>query len=162
MERITGFEPIVGESPKILILGTMPSVKSLECQEYYGFGRNQFWKIMGELFGFDRNADYELRKARMAEKGIAIWDVISSCERNGSLDQNIKNPEYNDIVGFIKTRPTIKKVILNGGTARDIYKRRFLIFLPEIEMVPFYSTSPASAISYQRKLEQWQRIKDWL
>jgi TDG/mug DNA glycosylase family protein len=156
MDRIKDFDPIVGENPRILILGTMPSVKSLEYEEYYGYGRNQFWRIMGDLFGFERHDDYQLRKTRIKENGIAVWDVISSCERKGSLDKDIKNAEYNDVIGFIKAHPSIEKVFLNGGKARDIYKKRFGPYLPDIEVIPLYSTSPANAISYEKKFGQWK------
>ncbi|HKL10970.1 MAG TPA: DNA-deoxyinosine glycosylase [Clostridia bacterium] len=161
MDRIEAFEPILGKNPEILILGTMPSVKSLENREYYGHGRNQFWRIMGDLFGFRRDDDYELRKRRIIEKKIAVWDVIGSCERKGSLDRDIKNARHNDITGFIKGHPTIKTVVLNGGKARDIYKKYFESSLPEVESFAFYSTSPANAIPYERKYEQWSKLKNW-
>jgi len=161
MSRVKAFDPIVGENPLILILGTMPSVKSLENEEYYGHGRNQFWRIMGDLLGFDSDDNYQLRKLRLIEKGIALWDVISSCERKGSLDKDIKNAEYNDIVGFIEAHSTIKTVVLNGGKARNIYVKQFKPFLPDIDVFAFYSTSPANAISYERKLKQWRQFKEW-
>ncbi len=162
MERITSFEPIVGENPKLLILGTMPSVKSLEANEYYGFGRNQFWRIMGDLFGFDRDDDYQLRKQKMREHHIVVWDVLQSCLRKGSLDKDIKEEDYNDIVGFVQEHPTIRRVILNGGKARDVYKKQFAHQLPELEWMVFYSTSPANAITYDRKMEQWKQILEWI
>jgi len=161
MDRIEAFEPILGKNPEILILGTMPSVKSLENREYYGYGKNQFWRIMGDLFGFNRDDDYDLRKRRIIEKKIAVWDVIESCERKGSLDRDIKNAKYNDIVGFIKKHPTIRAVVFNGGKARDIYRKYFEPSLPEVEIFDFYSTSPANAIPYERKLEQWSKLKNW-
>ena len=156
MSKIKAFAPIVGENPRILILGTMPSVKSLENEEYYGHGRNQFWRIMGDLFGFMRDDDYELRKIKIMENGIAVWDVISSCERKGSLDKDIKNAEYNDVITFVKEHPSILKVVLNGGKARDVYKKRFEPYLSDIESIALYSTSPANAISYERKFGQWK------
>jgi TDG/mug DNA glycosylase family protein len=158
MERIDSFEPIIGGKPKVLILGTMPSVMSLEVQEYYGFGRNQFWKIMGELFEFDRNAPYEIRTAKMIAQGIAVWDVMQSCERKGSLDKDIKSAVYNDIVGLIQTYPSIRVVIANGSKARDVYNKQFHEALPQIEMIPYYSTSPANAIAYEKKMQQWRGI----
>lgn len=162
MARIDSFEPIVGENPKILILGTMPSVMSLEVQEYYGYGRNQFWRIMGDLFGFHRDDPYEMRKARVMENGIAVWDVMQSCERKGSLDKDIKNAEYNDIVGLIRSYPSIRFVIANGSKARDVYNRQFREALPQIEMIPYYSTSPANAIAYEKKMQQWRGIVRFL
>lgn len=158
MERIQSFSPIVGNAPKVLILGSMPSVKSLEVLEYYGHGRNQFWRIMGDLFGFDQNASYELRKSKIMQQGIAVWDVMQSCERQGSLDKDIKNASYNDVVGFLLTHPSITTVIANGSKARDVYKKQFEQALQHIDFVSYYSTSPANAISYERKLTQWSGI----
>ncbi|BES65031.1 DNA-deoxyinosine glycosylase [Gottschalkiaceae bacterium SANA] len=160
MGRIDSFEPIIGNKPTVLILGTMPSVKSLEVEEYYGFGRNQFWRIMGDLFGFDRNDPYEFRKACLIKHGIAVWDVMQSCERKGSLDKDIKNAVYNDIAELIEKHPSIKVVIANGSKARDVYNRQFRKVLPQIEMTPYYSTSPANAIAYDKKLKQWQELLD--
>jgi TDG/mug DNA glycosylase family protein len=162
MERIDSFEPIIGENPKVLILGTMPSVKSLAVQEYYGFGRNQFWRIMGDLFGFDRKDPYEFRKACVIKHGIAIWDVMQSCERKGSLDKDIKNAVYNDITGLIQTYPTIKMVLANGSKARDAYRKHFQSQLPQIDMLAFYSTSPANAIAYEKKMAEWRQILTYI
>ena len=78
--KIYSFEPIADENCKVLILGTMPSVVSLERQQYYGFGRNDFWKIIYAVFGRKPDEDYELRKAFLLEQHIALWDVLESCE----------------------------------------------------------------------------------
>lgn len=162
MGRIDSFEPIIGGNPKILILGTMPSVMSLEVEEYYGFGRNQFWRIMGDLFGFDRDDPYEFRKACVIEHGIAIWDVMQSCDRKGSLDKDIKNAVYNDILGLIQEYPSIKMVLANGSKARDVYRKQFQAHLPEIGLLAFYSTSPANAIAYEKKMVVWRQILEFL
>ena len=89
-KRLKGFEPIVSENSRVLILGSMPSVVSLEKQEYYGFKHNRFWKIMG-LYAGCRWESYEMKKRFILQEGFALWDVIDSCEREGSLDSKIKN-----------------------------------------------------------------------
>lgn len=160
--RINSFEPIIGESPRVLVLGTMPSVKSLEKLEYYGFGSNHFWRLMGDFFGFDRFDDYELRKQVVMEKGIAIWDVLKSCEREGSLDANIKKEELNDIGGLLKKHPTIKHVILNGKKAYHTFIKAFDVDMLDVNVHSFYSTSTASAIRYDVKKEQWKELLEWL
>lgn len=162
MKRIQSFDPIVGEEPIILILGSMPSIASLERYEYYGHKRNQFWRIMGELFDFDYNEDYEVRKQRLINHGIAVWDVFSACERVGSLDQAIKKPEYNDIVGFIKEHPSIRTVLLNGKKATDSYRKIFHADLAHIKHYSLGSTSPAYTLAYEEKLNQWKIIEDIL
>jgi len=162
METIRSFEPVIGNEAKVLILGTMPGVKSLEISQYYGFGRNQFWKIMGDLFQFDKDLGYEERKSKLLDTAVALWDIIHSFKREGSLDKNIKDIEVNDIVGIIKHNPSITTIVLNGGMARDIYKKHFKDQLSEINAITLYSTSPANAIKYEKKLGQWTIIKEIL
>lgn len=162
MERIQSFAPIVGKEPKILILGSMPSVASLHQMEYYGHGRNQFWRIMGDLFDFDGKHSYETRKENIISQGIAVWDVFSACERKGSLDQHIKEPEYNDIVGFVKEHPSIRVILLNGKKAADAYRKQFQKMMPDIKAVLLGSTSPAYTIPYEEKLSQWRIILEIL
>lgn len=160
METIISFDPVVGEDPKVLILGSMPGVKSLEINEYYGHRRNQFWKIMGDLFNFNKDSNYEERKDKLIKNKIALWDVIHSCVREGSLDNNIIEVETNNIVNFIREHPTINTVILNGGKAYAIYKKHFKTHLEHINSIQLYSTSPANTIKYEIKLEQWNVIKN--
>jgi len=159
MEKITSFDPVIGDEARILILGTMPGVKSLESKEYYGYRQNQFWKIMANLFFFNLDLNYEDRISKLIENKVALWNVIHTCLREGSLDKNIQDIEVNDICGFINENPSITTIILNGGKARDIYKKHFKDQLEGIEVIALYSTSPANAIKYEKKLEQWSIIK---
>ena len=159
MTKLFSLAPVVGAAPKVLILGSMPGSKSLELQEYYGFKRNQFWQLMAEIFEFDRAASYAARISALLENNVALWDLVSACERVGSLDKDIKHMETNDIPAFIAAHPTITTVILNGGKARDIYKKHFMSELRDIEVLSLYSTSPASTIAYSKKLLQWSIIK---
>lgn len=159
-DLIKSFPPIVGESPRVLILGSMPGVQSLKTEEYYGFGRNQFWRIMGDLFGFDTDLSYDSRIEMIKKNNIALWNVIHSCTRKGSLDSDIQNITVNDIPGFLKQHPSITSIYLNGGKAEQVLKKYFSTELTDVEVVKLYSTSPANAISYQIKLAQWAQIKD--
>ena len=96
-EEKHSFAPSVYPGAKVLILGSMPGEESLRRQEYYAFPRNAFWRIMGELFGFSRELSYRERLARLGEHGVALWDVLESCRREGSLDTRISEPVRNDI-----------------------------------------------------------------
>ena len=125
-KRLKGFEPIVSENSRVLILGSMPSVVSLEKQEYYGFKHNRFWKIMG-LYAGCRWESYEMKKRFILQEGFALWDVIDSCEREGSLDSKIKNIICSDIDGLLKQYPKIHMVILNGQKAAELL---YAIFFP--------------------------------
>jgi len=162
---ITGFPPIEDSNAEILILGSIPSVKSLEESQYYGHPRNAFWDIMGELLGFERTLDYEKRKEILIQNKIAIWDVLKGCEREGSLDSAIKNDsmEINDFITFLETHPQIKKIFLNGKKAEAEFKKRALPEIneiyPNIEYKGLPSTSPAMAsMNKSAKLAKWKEI----
>lgn len=151
---IKGFDAIVGKDARVLILGSMPSVKSLEKSQYYGFKQNRFWKIMYAYFNEKITEDYEDRKKLLLNHGIALWDVIGSCDREGSLDSNIKNVKCNDIVSFIKQNPTICKVICNGKKSYTLYQRYFSS-LP-LECVYLPSTSNAN-----RSIKEIELFRLW-
>lgn len=121
--RIYSFEPVVDKNCKLLILGTMPGVMSLKKQQYYGFQRNAFWRIVYNLFDDEPNEDYRMRKEFLLRHGIALWDVLKACEREGSSDSDIRNPEPNDFEGFYKMYPSIRHVCFNGGPAARLYQR---------------------------------------
>ncbi len=121
---IHGFHPIIMGKPKLLILGSMPSVVSLEKQEYYGYAHNRFWKIMGHYFQKEF-ASYEEKKQCLITHHIALWDVIASCEREGSLDSAIHHEVCNDIAGLIKRYSSITHVICNGKKAYALYQKYF-------------------------------------
>src|SRR5215813_6689688 len=117
--RISSFPPIVDETSKILILGSIPGVKSLEKQQYYAHPQNKFWKIIFELFHEDFTDNYEERINILKKNHIALWDVIDSCERKGSLDSEIKNEEANQIEELLEQYPDITAIFCNG---RKSYK----------------------------------------
>lgn len=159
--KIHSFEPVVDENCGVLILGTMPGVMSLRKQQYYGFERNAFWRIIYALFGLEPDEDYQLRKAFLLRHGIALWDVLRACEREGSSDSDIRNPEPNDFAGLFERYPSIKYVCFNGGPASRLY-RRFVTMQgiggAEKEFFVLPSTSPAYTIPFEDKLEQWKLL----
>ncbi len=158
---IHSFPPVCGDNPVVLILGSIPGVESLRVQQYYGHPRNSFWKIMGELLEEDLAPEYEKRKQQLTLHGIALWDVISACSREGSLDQNIKNPEPNDFAGLFALYPSIRVVFCNGSKSFQLFKRH--VELPEgMQLFRLPSTSPAHAVAYEKKLEDWKAIKEFL
>ena len=166
MELKTGFPPIAGEVVKVLILGTMPGEDSLRKNEYYANPRNSFWKIMEILFGFDSMAQYEERKRILLKNKIALWDVIKSCERKGSLDSSINNETIveNDFASFFTRNPNIRNVFFNGAKAESLYFKRVLPNLSETKFEIKYnrlpSTSPAMAqLSLNAKILEWSKIK---
>ena len=170
MERVDktvdiGFPPVLGESPRILILGTMPSVKSLEEQQYYGHPRNAFWWIMSQICDFPLELSYETRLARAKSAGVAIWDVAHSCHRPGSLDSNIDQTTLraNDIPILLRSNPSIGLIAFNGQAAEKLYKK----FIGEVpfqgERLSLPSTSPANAgMTKEEKFQKWSVLKDYL
>jgi len=164
---IEGFSPIVSGNASVLILGTMPSEASLRRQQYYGHSRNAFWPIMSALYGFNPELGYQHRKERLMENGVAVWDVLQSCNRLGSLDANIKQSTLvtNDFAGFFTEHSLIKRVFFNGRMAEKLYQKRIFPALNQhfsyLEYRCLPSTSPAyAALKCDQKIEAWKVIKE--
>jgi len=143
---------------EILILGTMPSVESMRRAEYYAHPRNAFWRIMGEAFGFPSDAPYEERLAALRKNKVALWDVVGSCVRPGSLDSDIRDVTPNDFEAFFKARPKIRRILFNGQAARTLFLRHTKgMGIPDVPMIVLPSTSPANAgTSHAEKLSAWR------
>jgi hypoxanthine-DNA glycosylase len=157
------FAPLVAGKPKILILGSMPGIASLEAQRYYAHPRNTFWPMLAEILGFDAQATYPERCSALTQNHIALWDVLKSCHRQGSLDQNIHHStmQVNDFNQFLNQHTSIRSICFNGKKAAEVFQRYALPQLTDRELVFFNlpSSSPAhAAISKSAKLEQWQAI----
>ena len=148
--------PIYDENSRILILGIFPSVKSREEQFYYGHPQNRFWKVLAAVFGDALPETVGEKRAFLLRHGIALWDVIASCEVEGSSDRSIRNVTPNDI-SVIMRAADIRKICLNGRTTEKYFKK--YLSLP-IETVTLPSTSPANAAwSVERLVESWKVIK---
>jgi double-stranded uracil-DNA glycosylase len=140
----------------------MPSEASLAAGQYYAYRHNQFWRIAGKICGFDPAAPYARRKAALKTVGIALWDVVESCARKGSLDSSIvaDSIQVNDFAAFLRRHPQIRRICFNGRKAESAWRRHVLGQLPperkfEYRLLP--STSPANAgMSYLRKLRVWR------
>ena len=158
------FEPVFDESARVLIVGSMPSVKSLEDAQYYAHPRNAFWPILFDIFGETPSRDYERKKTLIRAHHLALWDAAAVCEREGSLDSNIKNEAPNAVVELAGELPHLQAVVCNGGKAAAAFKKYFAKKLPERVQV-FYlpSTSPANARLHLEDLaEHWQVILQFL
>ena len=166
MSDIDGFDPIISENSSVLILGTIPSEASLLRQQYYGHSRNAFWPIMGALFDFDPEHCFQRRRDLLIENGIAVWDVLQSCNRLGSLDSSIKlaTIRTNDFAGFFTEHKCIQRIFFNGRMAEKLYQKRIFPILNNrfsyLEYQSLPSTSPAyAALKFEQKLEAWKVIK---
>lgn len=163
MPSIQSFAPIEDKHARILILGSIPGEASLRAGEYYAHPRNLFWRIMGELISLDSAAEYVERVRALKSARIALWDVLHSCEREGSLDASIEKSTHvpNDFTSFFARHSGITHVFFNGSKAEQVYLREVLpvLKLQNIEYMRLPSTSPANAgQSFERKLEAWRAI----
>ena len=148
------FEPIYNAQSKILILGTFPSVKSREGNFYYNHPQNRFWKVMSTLLGNPLPITIEEKKEMLLQYHIAIWDVIYSCDIQGSSDSSIQNVVPNEIAKVL-TESNIKSIYANGGKAYDLYYR-YCYESTKYDIIKLPSTSPANAsYSIDKLVECW-------
>ena len=154
---VHSFEPVYDKDSEILILGTLPSVKSRENNFYYGHKQNRFWKVLATLLKEPVPDTIEEKKAMLLAHRIALWDVIQSCDIKGSSDSSIKNVQPTDI-GMILEKTNVTQIYANGNKAGQLYKRyQFPVTWIEATVLP--STSPANAAwSFDRLCEAWRVI----
>jgi double-stranded uracil-DNA glycosylase len=162
---LTGLPPLVDDRAKVLILGSFPSEMSLVKQEYYGNPQNHFWPMMEALFGVHLDAPFGERKAAMLARGVAVWDVIAECSREGSGDDKIQHAVANPLIPLLEDHPAIRHIAFNGGmayrTARLLTPGVFGLPWVEYEQMP--STSPRNArMPLAAKVEAWSQARDWL
>jgi hypoxanthine-DNA glycosylase len=156
-----GLPPIIGDGARVLILGNMPSAMSLAAQQYYGNPRNAFWRITGEIFGFDAEAPYEARTAALRAQNVGVWDVLRSCRRVGSLDSAVEPNSMvpNDFRALFDAYPTIERVMFNGAAAEKNFCRLVGVS-PTRRYHRLPSTSPAQTMRFEDKLRAWSVIAD--
>lgn len=148
------FEPVFAPEARVLIVGSMPSIKSLADSQYYAHPRNAFWPIFFEAFGAAPTADYEAKKELIRSHGLALWDVAGVCERAGSLDSNMRDIVYNDFAMLYEACPQIHTVLCNGGTAHSLFLKSGFAGARRVLRLP--STSPAYTMAYSKKLQAWK------
>ncbi len=154
---VHGFEPVFDENSRVLILGSLPSVKSRENGFYYGHPQNRFWRVTAAVFGESVPLTVEEKRAMLLRNGAAIWDVVSECDIMGSSDASIRNVIPTDIAALLK-KTAIRAVFTNGGAADRIY-RRYQLPLTGTDAVKLPSTSPANAAwQLDRLTEAWRVI----
>ncbi|SFL93947.1 G/U mismatch-specific uracil-DNA glycosylase [Paenibacillus sp. 1_12] len=166
--RLQGLPPVIDASCRMLILGSMPGVVSLSKQEYYGHPRNHFWPLLYAIWAEGRApaAAYRDRLNFALKQGVGLWDVLAGCEREGSLDADIRKPEANDFILLLNEYPSLERVFFNGKAAEQLYRKQVLPQLLEREIgtnIRYHtlpSSSPARAMSLQAKLVDWRIMGD--
>ena len=160
MSAVTSFGPIADQAARVLVLGSMPGVQSLKLNQYYAHPRNAFWRIMADIYGFSAELPYENRIERLQASGVALWDVLHTCVRPGSLDSAIKtgSRESNDFRPFFKRHAAIRLVGFNGAEAERSFNTYVLhrLNVRGVRFVRLPSTSPAHGLSIERKAAAWR------
>ncbi|WP_293267082.1 DNA-deoxyinosine glycosylase [Neptunomonas sp.] len=162
---VTSFNPVISTKAQLLILGSIPGVKSLHDQQYYAHPRNVFWKIMGELWELPNNLSYQARLSLIQAHGIALWDIAHQCIRPGSLDSKIdqKSVIPNVIPALLSAHPHIHTICFNGKASAKLFKQHFpdLLTAPNLSCINLPSTSPAHAsMTFADKLKAWHIVKE--
>ncbi len=152
-----GLAPVVGDGARVLVLGSFPSERSLAADQYYANRRNQFWPIMANLLEFDADAPYDERIEAVSRHGVALWDVVHSCRRVGSMDAKIdrKTLVVNDFGPLFTQNPGIDRIFVNGLTAMELFERHVETALPVVRLP---SSSGALPMSFADKLARWREM----
>ena len=160
MPVLKSFPPIANRRAKVLILGSMPGVRSLDAGEYYAHPQNKFWVIMASVLWQSQPLTYIQKKTMLLRHGVALWDVVRSCRRNGSLDADLREVQVNNFSRLLGKCPKIKTVFCNGQTAFQLFSRSYDGTGLTICCLP--STSPANTVSLGWKLSQWRKILNFI
>ena len=158
---IHSIQPVYDRNSRILILGSFPSVKSRESLFFYGHPQNRFWPLLAQLLDEPVPGSVENKKSFLLRNRIAVWDVIASCDIEGSSDSSIRNAVPNDLRPILKTAD-IRAIFTNGGVSAKLYDK---YCLPQtgIQAVRLPSTSPANAgFSMERLKNSWSLIRQLL
>ena len=153
--------PIASKNSQVLILGTMPGEQSLLQQQYYANKGNHFWKILFQIYNQDFSTDYQIRTELILKNNLALWDVLNSCEREGSLDSKIKNEIPNDFSDFLKNHPDISTIVFSSKAA-EAYFKKYISPLPSLKYFSLPSPSGANAhLTLAQKTEIWLELHSY-
>jgi double-stranded uracil-DNA glycosylase len=158
---VNGFDPIVGENARVVVLGTLPGGVSLKSQKYYADPGNAFWFIAEQLFGISRNGSYDERKQGLIRNRIAIWDVLKQAERTGSRDETIGKEVANDFTAFFRDYPSLKGVFFNGKKAEEYFRK---LVVPALQMgTGFPRLNPAlpSTSKTNAHCKRAEKVESW-
>lgn len=155
---LESFAPLINDDTQIMILGTMPGVKSLQEQQYYAHPQNAFWKIISLLYHQGKTFEnYDEKKQCLLENNIGLWDNLRHCLREGSLDTNITDAVPNDFEKLFSQYHNVSKLLFNGQAFFKYFKKYHPRLLSEITYEIMPSTSPANAsVRFEQKLDIWK------
>lgn len=157
------FAPVVDEHTRLLILGSLPSEKSLALGQYYGNPQNRFWALMSEVISVELvPLGYEIRLQTLLQHGVGLWDVVAEAQRPGSLDSSIRNRDDNDLPALLARFPGIVAIAFNGGTAQALGLKILGERAARYRVVGLPSSSPAYTLGYAEKREVWLSLRQAL
>ncbi len=155
--RSIGFAPVVTDATRLLVLGSLPGIASLNAAQYYAHPRNAFWPIAAALTGQHLDTlPYDERLQGLLQSGIGLWDVLASAERSGSLDSAIRSPEAADLIALVRTLPRLEVIGFNGNAAAQIGRRILEGNTGPVRLIDLPSTSPAYTMPFKAKLDLWR------
>ena len=157
------FPPVVRPDTRLLLLGSLPGAVSLARTQYYAHPQNQFWRLVGAVIGRELvPLGYDERLEALLEAKIGLWDTVAAATRRGSLDADIRLHAASDLAALAGTLPQLRAVGFNGGTSARIGRRQ-LAGVEGIDLIDLPSSSAAFArLPFDRKLEIWMRLRDYL
>ena len=156
--RLQGLAPVVSASTVVLVLGSFPGARSLATGQYYAHPQNHFWRILQAVWPHmaQPGGSYEDRLAWLLARGLGLWDVYASCEREGSLDTSIRDAQVNDFTSLARRLPRLAALAHNGGESFKHARHAGALGLPAYRLP---SSSPANASwSFERKLVAWRDV----
>lgn len=157
------FDPVVDDRTRVLVLGSLPGERSLVHQQYYANERNSFWRLLAEVTGQALPAlDYPARLQALLDHGIGLWDVVAQADRQGSLDQHIRDHVGNDLPGLISQLPCLAAIAFNGGTAARLGRKVLGGHAAHLALLHLPSSSPAHTQPYAAKLDAWQALREYV
>lgn len=159
MPTLHGLPPIENPNARALVLGSMPGGRSLSTGRYYAHPQNLFWTFMGRIVGAGPELPYDRRVTQLRDSGVALWDVIATCEREGSLDAAIRGAVANDFAAFFKAHPELRAVLFNGAAADDVFRKQVPreVVPKRVVLLRLPSTSPANrSIATADKEAAWR------
>ena len=158
-----GLSPIAWPDARLFVLGSLPGDASLAARRYYAHPTNQFWRLLGGAIGEDLAAlDYDQRLARLAERRIGLWDVIASAQREGSLDQAIREARHNRIADLREDFPDLRAIAFNGAAAAAIGRKLIGPASDRIALVELPSSSAANTRPLAEKAAAWAGLAAYL
>jgi hypoxanthine-DNA glycosylase len=157
----SSFPPVADADARLLILGSLPGEVSLRRSQYYGHPQNQFWRLMAGVLGHALPEAYDARLAALRAAGVALWDVVRTARREGSLDARIRDHQPNPLRDFVTSLPQLRAVAFNGGTASAI-GRRALGEQPGLALISLPSSSPAYTFAFEAKAAAWRPLRSFL